>query len=199
MPNNTYICMHTWSTRLSIHTLVSTRNYIGFERNTSWRGSCSGAGCAIAWFVRCLVKIGLAFACLARGGSCGQSVTEWAYPHYAVHLRATHRQNMRVYSQSSTHLHLRPHLHMLNISVLLYQARCFLGTYMHWYWQILQQSDCQLPTSVGHNCFYYTSKPECAIPDDNNFINPSFSSSMSPTMFNVPLHDTQFHSNPNIS
>jgi hypothetical protein len=20
---------------------------------------------------------------------------------------------------------------------------------------------------VGHNCFYYTSKPECAIPDDN--------------------------------
>jgi hypothetical protein len=24
--------------------------------------------------------------------------------------------------------------------------------------------------SVSHNCFYYTSKPECAIPDDNNML-----------------------------
>ncbi len=24
--------------------------------------------------------------------------------------------------------------------------------------------------SVSHNCFYYTSKPECAIPDDNIYI-----------------------------
>ncbi len=29
---------------------------------------------------------------------------------------------------------------------------------------------CVYMQSVSHNCFYYTSKPECAIPDDNVYM-----------------------------
>jgi hypothetical protein len=44
--------------------------------------------------------------------------------------------------------------------------RAYIRTYTHIHTYMYRL--CKHHKKVSHNCFYYTSKPECAIPDDNS-------------------------------
>ncbi len=84
----------------------------------------------------------------------------YAYAHtYFVHT----------YTYMHTHIHLHA---CVSVSVRLSYFLCehakmlFIYIYIYIHTHIYIHTG-TLAYTVSHNCFYYTSKPECAIPDDN--------------------------------